>query len=761
MDPISYTDFSGGIADSYLSTPVNRYLNSDNLLVDENGKLYTRYGIKAFSDRVDSQGERLTGLYADSEPLEYIVSVANDNVFWSDGSSWTEIVGPASNSALPNKSASTYESAISWKGQYIMAAGGGTTPPVRIYCPDLSPRSYNAIQLGLPALASAPTASGTGTGTSFAYAFHYFLEITDYDGTVYEENGPITYVSCTLNAPNSNTVTISSIPVLANTASTNYDVSTNLKIKIFRTAASGTVFFFLKTVNNGTTSTTDSVADTTLDDNEPIYTDGDVLEYREPPIKAKYVTEVNDIFWYATPRSLTHSNPGAPGAVPAEFEDFLPQMVRGLSSIISFPILFCDRSIYRIEGFFDEFGDGGWSRNEISQTAGCISNRGIVSIPGGLVWPGNGGFYFTNGNTVQKISESINRRYKFFKSTSMVGTYDAQRNLVYWTGSSTTNTGTFAPTDGLLVLHLNYGLTPYSVFTTASSANNIFPTTLFFTECEDVDEEYRNCVLIGERRGYLLYENELTFTDPKINTDQFPEDFKRTAIIYTFDTMAHDLGSDAFRKYTPTLKAVFENETDVAVQFFTRVDDGGSWAQMSEFRNDLPGLSSAVLWDISDPAWDDTTLDEYEHYWDSQPVLQGQRKLPADKLRATRRQFRITNSETWITRSDLLGTATTDTTNKTVTLDTAANFWPEDCEEYKLYFEDDDYTQSYTIIDRVSDTVVQVVDAFGDLPSGSGQKWQLKGFRKNERCRLLSFSIFSDPDESETPSFGTTGLVNA
>lgn len=766
MDKFKVDKFDGGICDTYLSAAPNRYRVLDNLLINEDGRPLTRNGFFAFGTRIPtaSGSTRVSGIYVDSEPYGRPIFIQGASLYAvNELGTLTEILGFSSHTALVNKTASDTESLVFWRKQLVFASNPATFLPSRVYCTTYSPTAaYRAQTLGLPDLGSTPagTAGTPGTTFSYVYAFHYYLLFTDYDGTTFEEKGTVREVTVTSNtaiaAGAGNTISFTGIATLANTASTNYD-TTNLKIRVSRTINNGTTRYFVADVSNGTTTYADTTTDAVLLTRDTLYTDGGALEYDQPPAGTRYVAQVNDFFWYATDKVITCSIQGAAGACPVDFQNPMDQKIRGLSDILSFPILFCDRSIYRIEGNFDEFGNNGYDLKEISKTAGCVSNRSIVKVPGGLVWTGNGGFYFTDGYSVKKISHDLDDTYEIWNNQNICGTYDSLRNIVYWTVNSSIH-ATTSPNDAMACLFLNFGLRDSSSFGTLSFRNNIFPSAIAFSESYDVPTTYRSKLLVADNRGYFLYMDDRSYTDPLINTDVYPSEFKKKAIIYRYESVGLDLGDDSYRKWCTHITTEMENTTDIALQYYSRRDDGGPWAALSELRQD-----GAILWQISEYGWNDTT-DLVDHDWNSQSVTEGMRHMPSGTLRSTRRQLAFTNSKSWITKSDDKGTVTTNTALgfKTITLNTVTQFWPGDCEEYEILFASDAYTAYYKVKSRDSDTQITVYDPYGTLPSGSTLAWQMRGYRKFERANVLSFTVHFDGDgATQQANHGTTGLINA
>lgn len=735
------------------------------MLLGDDGKPTVRPGWPVFSTRVPVSGSntRISGIYLGSNPYNYPIIFRGENAYRLNADdTFTEIVGPEVNEALPNKSANGFESCVAWNKQLVYCGDSTTTLPHRIYCSDFSePATFNALTLGLPALATSPTVTAGSSGiNTYIYAFHRFYQFTDYDGTIYEEKGPVTYVTVELaEAPDVDPIDISAIPTLANTSSTNYDVGTSSKVRIYRTVSFGSSFYLLGSVDNGTTTYQDSADDDDITDSEVLYTDGGLVDYNPPLAGTLYATVANDFFWFATSRILYHSLQGAAGACPDEYQLELEQRARGLGSILSFPIIFCDRSVFRVEGVFDEFGDGGFELKEISKTAGCVSHRSIVPVPGGLAWAGNGGFYFTDGYQVQKLTVHLNDRYRIWRNASIVGSFDSDLNLITWTINSSANSAV-NPNDGIAVCHFNFGLSPTSVFSNLGSLNNIFPNTLAFSESLDVPSELRGKTIIGSADGYLHFFEEDTYVDPEIDTNAEIVDWSTSVIDYRYESPAMDLGTDAVRAYLTHMTAEFNNVTDVACQFLSRRDDGGPWAPLSEIRAD-----GALLWDISEEVWDNDSeqvSSDTPHNWDSQAIIESRRGFPAGTLRSTRRQVALVNAKTWIAKSDTLGLATIAATTRLITLETVGSRWPDDCVGYEIALADDSYTYGYRIKERVSDTVVEVIDPYLTLVTDVGIEWQMRGYRKHERPSLLSYTIyFEDDGQTQAPSRGDASYQNA
>lgn len=644
-----------------------------------------------------------------------------------------------------------------------------------------------------------------------------------------------------VTAINGTTITLSQ--AARSSASASSTIFATLTVQIYRTINGGSVLFYDGMVPNGTATYVDSVSDANLQLQQPIYTSGGALGYDQPPTNAVALTQTNDFFWFATTKTLYQSIQGAPGACPSSFSNDVDQKIIGLSDVVSFPILFCDQSVYRVEGTFDSFGNAGYSLREISKKAGCVSNTSIVKTPYGLIWFGNGGIYATDGYAVTKLTKHLNISYSVWANSVVQGEYDSAKNMVYWTINTTSNP--LGSNNAWLVLHLAYGLQEESVFTTLQSENNLYPTTLRFSSAIDVANsdpsisttatwtspsstitvssatgirvgqtvtgvgipfgttvlsivgtavtlskatnqsgsvtavvfsqiiysQLYSRMMFTDTNGYLLWFDPASLTDVLINTNLYPTQMAKKTIFYDFTTAGLDQGVQGFRKYTADVVLEVDAQTPVAIQIRHRRDDGGGgWSgeggtpPTGRGTAGSPGGGStgnpgvpeirqdgAISWNITDCAW---LNDSIEHLWNDFATVSGKRSVPAAQLRSSRRQLKFCNSYTVIAGSDQYGTCTivkqVGSNLPTVTLDTVGQIWITDPEGYWITFVVDGYNQSYYILNRVSDTVLQLTDPYATLVNGSS-KWEIKGYRKFERPRLLSFTMNAEVDG---PTYG-------
>lgn len=601
--------------------------------------------------------------------------------------------------------------------------------------------------------------SAGGTGSNYIYTI--LARYDYYVGTdLVKDYGPTHQIELSnVGAPNSNTVTIGEIPVIANGSYENWDTS-NIKWEIYRTETDGTTHYYLKEVTNGTTSTTDTTSDATLTAGTPqqIYTAGSVLDNDLPP-QAKYVVVANDITWYghvkegsAVKKSrIRQSKKFDPDSCPEEFYVDLEDEITGMGYVGIYPIAFCKRHIYRIEGFRDTQGRGSIQKREISRTVGAINHLSIVNTLNGCFFSSETGFYWTNGFEVRRISTTFDSRYSGLVSSSTqrarhYGEYDVLGNRVYWAAMSDSGS---TDNDTIYVLDLNFGLRQSLEIADAAEATftNIVPGDDTWTPCALGFDTSGNMV-IGDRRGYLFKFDDSKYSDPAINTSVAPSSWYETAITFTYNGPAFSFGTVDAKKMALWCTVVILNSSNLSLQISSKNDDSGFFYPMKEMR-----FRGNLVWrDIDAPVW----LPDPDGYpWNFFPLLIEKRRFPSNSMRFLYKQLQFTNSETNIIRSDDYGTVTVNPSAGTATLNTGS--WPSDLFGYFISFASDDYNKEYEITANTS-SIVTFSDPSLTSPSSSTAEWVIRGVRKGERLNLSSYSISWDIlTASHAPYRGVTG----
>lgn len=742
LQPQDFTvdDFSGGITDFYLGAPKNRAQVMDNFLILNNRSVKSRSGSVIDNETEDQipAGNQRIGAIINYNNSDKLLVQSNRKIYYRSTAGafpYVELVGPVTlNPLLSAGDTSNFIAYAEWNRHLIITSDAGTKPQ-KIYKDGSS--NLQLRTAGLPALASAPTlASAGGSGNDYIYAFHYFFEYTIGTQT-FEDAGPVTQVAITnVGAPNANTITISNIPALANGTTDNYDTA-NIKVKIYRTINDGTDFFFVKEITNGTTSTTDTAADGTIDDNVLIYTTGGVLDNDPPPI-AKYVFTVNGFTYYlnltedseALPNDYAQSVQNDPDSVPGQFRDSVAYELRGGGAAGGVPVLMTAKAVYRIEGTYDEFGQGFMTAVEIHDTAGCLSHRSIVKAGDRLFWAGNDGFYMTDGYRVQKISRHLKNSYAAYRDNlsdtkKIEGMYNDLEGRIYWTFQvSETSTDV----DACIVLDLEWGVSEESTFTTVSGQESFSPTSITM---------FNNLWYRADRRGYVFIHSDDYTTDPLVNTSEDADDWGEQTVIWRYKGPGFNFGLPLTRKFVPRIGLKAKNEGDVSIQINGIVDDGRIVKSCKQIRS-----RNGFEWGDPEFIWGTTSC-----IWGGGGIIDQWRRFPAGGLRCDYFQVEITNAYTIITNSDTLGQATFNNTTNKVTLDDVTQQWPLASRGYFISHETavaGTYSDDFEITLRDSDTVLTILDPDNELPSAS-RKWLLKGYAKGDTLNVLNYSLVWAP----------------
>lgn len=591
--------------------------------------------------------------------------------------------------------------------------------------------------------------SGAGTAGTKNYLYALYASHTYSVGEVtYKERGPVTYIEVSsVNEPSTNTVTISNIAEIINGSTNNYATS-DIKIEIGRTQNNGDVFYYLGEITNGTTTYADSLSDANLINNATLYVEGGVLDNEEPP-RAKYIKIVNDALILANVKEGTVIRPNRvrmskrlqPFACPSVFYDDFEDPLMGLGGLNVYPIPMLSNKTYRLEGFFDARGLGGYQKQEISTRIGTVSHRSIINVREGLVFASSDGFYFSDEFKVTKISRNINERYQLlYNKSNICGCYDKKRNIALWgvkTNSSSEHN------DAVYVAHANYakedGEAPFTTWSGGNDASNFSATCLAY-----INEK----VLRGDHRGYLLQHNDDVYTDPKIDTSKTVANWFTSTIIYDYRSNAYDFGSGDLRKWVSKIVINADNETSISMQIESNNDNSGIFKEL------------APVNDRGNPEWEDPTIiwgDEAIR-WNYAPMISVWRRFPAGGLRCQYKQVRFTNDYTLIDNSEVVGTVDITASTQTVSLNNyPTQTWLPDAGGYYISFDNDNYAQEF-LIDDVSNADLTVIDGAGNLEDLTGAEFRIKGYKKREVLNLLNYVIqFSYMTTTQSQYLGEVG----
>jgi len=719
--PFELNDFSGGITDNYIDGRPNQAKELDNLLLTTNRKPFSRPGSELWNStdpQVPNGQQRINALMKFDDNTLLVNSLKK--VFYVDGGTFQDLVGPSGNNPLTDGDASS-DTAYTFWNDHIFLTNSAFSKPMKIYRDNA-----NVLQVrnaGLPGLASEPSVViGTPGALGYIYAFAYYYE---YQSGLqsFVDIGPTTQVAITLSSdPGSSANTINGIPTLSNGASDNFDTA-NIKVKIYRTVGDGDVLYEIGEVTNGTSSFNDNNADADIQANPTIYTTGGVLDNDEPP-RCKFVHVTNSIGVYG------HIQEGAnvfknrillsvredPDSVPSGNLIEVDDEIVGINSHEHIPLVFCKRHIYRIDGFYDETGGGAPIHQRISDTVGCLNNNSVVQTDVGTFFAGNDGFYWTDSFKVLKISNEINERYReITKNNSRIyGAFDEENSRIYW---SVQKDASSADVDTCFVLDLRFGIRADSCFTTISGGDNFSPTSIIV-----IDENF----IRGDRRGYLFTHNENFLTDPVIDTLAMPSTWEEATIRYDYTSCAFSFGTTFMRKWITRCNVVCQNETNLSLGLNSINDDGRREAELSPIR-----FRGNIVWGDEDITWGEADL-----IWNYDGFIDEFRRFPSRSLRCNYKQIQLRNAFVITHNSDTYGDGTVNNIAKTVVL---ADLWPSTVFGYQIFFENDGYTRGYDITSVSSNTIIYS-DTGNESPNGT-YKWVIRGYPKGEVLNLVSLCL--------------------
>lgn len=730
--PVEVDDFSGGMTDNFIAGPSNKFQRGDNFYLTKVGnkaKLATRPSLRPYTTSRIPTNSRINHQFDIEEKL---FQISNKKIFQSTTSTFSEITGPSGNSAFSAGDDKSLYAVTVWNKHAIVTSDAFASP-IKLFNNGTNWIVHN---LGLPIVNDTPITFSTvsGSGASYGFAFHYYYQYSN-QGVTFEEIGPVLLKSAALGPiSGSNAVTISNIPTLTNTATTNYDTSV-IKIKIYRTQNGGLTYFYLGQINNGTSSYVSTTDDLTLSNSTTLYTNGVDFPISYPPPPSKLCHTVNDILCLGycqdetsgqyIPNRARFSNRFSLWSCPREFYENFDEEIVGISSFNIFPIYFCKNKIYRIEGYYLPDGSGGVTKKLISSTAGCLSHNSIIKTDLGLFWAGNDGFYHTDGYQVTRVSDDLSVTYLSMLSTTnqkkrVYGfNYPTMKAVGWAMQESSVNTDN----DMIFLCHLQAGISNNMPFTTWSGGDlrsNFKPTSVFYV----AGNLYQS-----DTNGYLLKYDSSTFSDIKIDSSQPVANWINKAIIYDYRSCAFNFGSDSFIKWVPSIVVAADNLSSISLQVYSNNDNSGNLRPLGEI-----SYRGNVAWGDYSVAWGDETLK-----WNYFPIVTAKRRFPSNGLRCFYKQLIFTNSYTTIQQTAQLGTATFNGASNTSTLDNISNAWPTDCLDYFISTSFDNHVNQYKILSRTSSTLT-VEDLGNSLPTGS-YSWKIQGYQRDEILKIISYTI--------------------
>jgi hypothetical protein len=746
MPQLRIDDWSGGITDNFLNADTKMSQVCDNLLVDRNGKLFLRHGSTLESSEFpltqlgNTRINRLIGFKKRDGSFKYF-KVQGRKMFALTGnetSGHEEITGPSSRPFFTAGGATSQINYDEWNEHIIGCVADETVyarPTLGFF------KDENDIPLGincgLPELTGTQVSAG-GVGRLYTYFIHYVYRYNVGDVS-FETRGPVSLLqteSVLMDGTASTNLYFDAFP--NDNEYDNFDIN-NIQLRIFRTTADGQIGYHVTDIAATEMTYEDFAADTDIADGELVYTTGGVSDHYQVP-HAKYVTIVNGIAWYANilddttlkPKKfrIQQSIPGAPYSCHPSFICDVEGEIVGISRFSSYPIVFTQDRIYRLEGSFAEDGSGYIRARELGAASGCVSHNSIVRTPDGIYYAGQDGFYVTDGQSVTKISRHLDQTYPTFVRNKSVkqniqGAFDEISGRVYWSVS----TGEYGnECDQIMVLDPYWGQSNTMTFTTIGGGNNWTCTSFLF---------YRDTWYRSSMNGYIYVHSADAYSDPYEDISNDVVLWSDRAVMFDWTSAAINFGTDVERKWVTQMISVFKNETNISVAPWSCNDAGSNFREMKEVR-----YRGNLSWGQADFVWGSP-----EFTWNDSGNIIAKRNFPAGTLRCTHKQVKFTNAKTIIIRSDDYAPAIVNSTNKTVLLSNSPiDSWPSELVGYFIRFENDDYSSEFEIKAVTTDTLI-VEDILGILQTGSFG-WEIVGYRKAEKFMLnattLQYELFGN-----------------
>lgn len=509
-------------------------------------------------------------------------------------------------------------------------------------------------------------------------------------------------------------------------AATGLNPAPTVSRELYRTTANGTTLYKIDELDNTNSGAySDYALDTDIVDYEQIYTTGGIVA-NDPPPQARFLHVCDDYTYYGYitdeygvtyPNRIMQAVQNAPGACPGSFFVDLPDPVTGISSSKGVRIAWTAKKTYRLDGTFDETGQGSISHTVISDSVGMTASYSPVQVDGGVVFFGSDGVYFTDGYQVRKLSKDWRTTYLTLLNNPLLirGVYHRQKNQVWW-GVATSGT----ENNACVILDMNFPLSENSVFTTASNGTSFNPTSLAY---------YRNQIIRGDAFSSIFYHDDSYLTDPKINTAIAKNTWQLLTIRYDLRTPAYNFGTSLSRKWITEIDVKARNKGNLSLQINSINNDAQVISQLTAIRFRGATLTSgnlSIVTDVGGPTYP------------NRGTIEETRKFPAGSLRCDSKQLQFTNAKVVIANSDTSSLGTVVHAAKTVTI--ASGTWPANLSDHTIAFVGDGYVQEFTILSQTT-TVLTVSDAGGLLPADGSYKWEIRGYPKDEVFQLISFNM--------------------
>lgn len=428
--------------------------------------------------------------------------------------------------------------------------------------------------------------------------------------------------------------TLSNLPTLVNAPGENWDTSV-IQIDVYRTALDELQYYLVGSVTNGMTTFSDGVNDEDLITNEPLYTNGGTVGNDLPP-KSRFATLLNNTGYYGYITDITSGETFRSrvlqsiqydiDSVPATAYVDLDEELTGLSSYNTYVLAFCKRNLYRLEGIFNELGQGAIIPQKVGDSFGAVNQASIVKTEDGVFYCGLSGILFTDGFNAQKVMVELERPYALLIQSEeqrkrIKGAYDPETRRIYWAFMSTP--GGSAP-DLIWILDLNFGLSHQMSFTTWAG-QDLSPTALAF---------FQGDVLRGTSYGVLYRHNPVFYNDKFMDPAEDPSDWGYQPVLWDFESCATNFGSSQMKKWVTRITVQGQNRSNLHLAIEHRNNNGsGLYKRLQPI-----AFERNVLWGDTEPIWGDDAC-----VWFDDGMLDSFRRFTAGDLRCDWKSVRFFN----------------------------------------------------------------------------------------------------------------------
>lgn len=738
--PLEIRDFSGGMTDNVIGqADLTKFHKGENLDITDDNKVKTRPGC-VFDSALPVNAPIRTLIPFSGE----ILRQSGRNLYRASGAA---IVGPSSgNEAITHGDLTIHCSHAEWNNHlYVTSVYPGR--PMKVF---KDGADIKVLNLGLPKYSGTPVLSGAGSSggdKSHAYACHYESTYTA-NGVTHTERSAVHFFgeSTVYKAIGvSNPVNIAFSASLPVNSIDNYDATT--KIVFYRNTNAGNTWYRIGHVLHLATSFVDTTPDSNLVLGEVLYTDGGTLDHDMPP-DCRYLHQVNDLMVFGAvvengvvkENKARLSNRFMPWSAPGSFEEEFEDDIIAVSSVGSYPIILCKRSIYRLEGWYDQKGQGTVRKKKIADTVGCLSDRSVIKTLNGIFFAGTNGFYYCDGFSVVSISEDINTTYneiiKANKVSNIVGTFDGLRRRVLW--AVTTGDG-YNENNEIFIGHLNKAKMPHVPFTTwtGTFAGDHFQPISILSKDGDL---YRS-----DDQGFVVVHKPGLRADVAPVWGEIEGNWETRPIIYNFQTIAYDFGSATQRKWVYQLIINANNEGNLHTRILSRNDNAFDGEE-----RELKALEYIGGFEWGNPflEWGaDVEIDAYD-------IITAKRRFPKGGLRCSYKQLRFTNGPSVLDDFVVSGKATLNDSAKTLKVNDPVFLWSPQVVGQEIGLDNSDTDlpgDDYVEFDRYKVSALNpltqeiTIDTENKLlPSGplnGNRRWRLYGLPADEVFSLISFSI--------------------